>query len=381
MALPIIPFNKPHMAGKELDYITKAHLSGKLAGAGPYTKKCQTWLENNILCKKALLAHSCTTALEMCALLLSIKSGDEVILPSYTFVSTANAFVLRGAKPVFVDIRPDTLNLDESLVEAAITSKTKVIVAVHYAGVSCEMDAILAIAKQHNIFVVEDAAQGISSTYKGIPLGSMGNLGTLSFHEAKNIMSGEGGAVLINDEHMFERSEVLAEKGTNRGQFFRGMVNQYTWQDIGLSCLPGELIAAFLWAQLEAANSINQMRLTAWDNYKKLLLPLENKELLSCQNVPSHCMHNAHMFYVILPKNVQRQKVLNYLKENNIQALFHYVPLHSSPAGKKFARISGSMNITEDLSARLIRLPLFAGISLEEQEYVVQVLAKALTIK
>ncbi len=375
-----IPFNTPHMTGKELFYISKAHFGGKLAGDGPFTKRCHTWLEESVACQKALLTHSCTAALEMVAILLDIKPGDEVILPSYTFVSTANAFVLRGAVPVFVDIREDTLNIDENLIEAAITPKTVAIVVVHYAGVSCEMDTILDIATRHNLKVVEDAAQAIMSTYKGRMLGSIGDFATLSFHETKNIISGEGGALLVNKKENVLRSEIIREKGTDRSRFFRGQVDKYTWQDIGSSFLPGELIAAFLWAQLEEAEKINQARLKAWLTYHTLLEPLENAGIIRRQIIPSECEHNAHMCYIILAEHIDRQFVLNYLKENNILAVFHYVPLHSSPAGKKFGRCHGELNLTNNLSSRLIRLPFYTDITVEDQIRVIENLKLALQL-
>lgn len=374
-----IPFNHPHMTGKELEYITDAHSRGKLAGDGPYTKKCHQWLESNTKTKKALLTHSCTAALEMAALLLQIQPGDEVIMPSYTFVSTANAFVLRGAIPVFVDIRPDTLNIDENIIEAAITSKTRAIVPVHYAGVGCEMDTIMSIASRHNIAVVEDAAQGAMASYKNKPLGSIGDFGTLSFHETKNIISGEGGALLVNNEVFSQRAEIIREKGTDRSRFFRGEVDKYTWQEVGSSFLPSEIIAAFLWAQLEEAQKITQDRLNIWNNYQQLLSPFSEKGLLEQPTIPANCQHNAHMYYFILADGIDRQKVLNYFKQNNINPVFHYVPLHSSPAGQKYGRTHGKLNVTDDRSERLIRLPLWSGMSIEQQEYVAKVLKQALS--
>ncbi len=381
-ALPLeyalIPFNKPYMTGKELFYIAEAHFGGKLAGDGPFTQRCHGWLEKNIGCKKALLTHSCTAALEMTAILLDIQSGDEVIMPSYTFVSTANAFALRGGVPVFVDIREDTLNIDEKLIEAAITPKTKAIVVVHYAGVACEMDSIMEIAQRHNIKVIEDAAQGIMSTYKGRPLGSIGHLGALSFHETKNIISGEGGALLVNDVEVVQRSEIIREKGTDRSRFFRGQVDKYTWQDIGSSFLPGELIAAFLWAQLEEVERIQDMRLKAWITYDSLLELLEKEELLQRQKNLPYCQHNAHMYYVILPKHINREKVLLRLKEEGIYSVFHYVPLHSAPAGQRLGRTHGKLDVTNDLSSRLIRLPFYTNINIEQQQFVCETLQIAL---
>lgn len=374
-----IPFNRPYMTGKELSYIAEAHFNDMLAGDGPFTKRCHGWLEARTGTKKALLTHSCTAALEMAAILLDLQSGDEVIMPSYTFVSTANAFVLRGAVPVFVDIRPDTLNIDEALIEAAITPKTKAIVPVHYAGVACEMDVIMDIANRYGLMVVEDAAQGIMSTYKGRALGSIGHLGCLSFHETKNIISGEGGALLVNDAKLTHRAEIIREKGTDRSRFFRDEVDKYTWQEIGSSFLPGELIAAFLWAQFEEAESITYRRLTLWNNYHTALQPLEDKGLLIRPIIPAAFKHNAHLYYVVLDSRFDRQKVLNKLKEKGINALFHYIPLHSSPAGQRYGRISFGMKVTNYQSAQLIRLPLWIGLTIEQQKEVVFMLKEALT--
>lgn len=372
----IIPFNWPHMTGKELHYVAQAHNNGRLAGDGPFTKKCHGWLEDCIGCKKSLLTHSCTAALEMSALLLDIQPGDEIIMPSYTFVSTANAFVLRGGVPVFVDIRNDTLNLNENLIEAAITSKTRAIVPVHYAGVSCEMDRILEIARHHGLPVVEDAAQGLMSTYKGKPLGSLGSLGTLSFHETKNLISGEGGALLVNDETLVERAEVIREKGTNRSQFFRGQVDKYTWQEVGSSFLPGELVAAFLWGQLGDAEKITSNRLESWQTYHRILAPLEQNELLRRPVVPDHCSHNAHMYYVLVSPQVDRAKVLKRLKECGVDAVFHYIPLHSAPAGRKFSRTNGPLPVTDRVSDTLIRLPLWYDLEETAQEKVAEILSE-----
>ena len=369
-----IPFNRPHMTGKELYYIAQAHFNGSLAGDGPFTKRCHAWIEQSANCKKALLTHSCTAALEMCALLLDIREGDEIIMPSYTFVSTANAFVLRGGVPVFVDIREDTLNIDERLIEAAITPRTKAIAVVHYAGVSCEMDTIVAIARKHGLSVVEDAAQGVMSTYKGRALGSLGDLGAFSFHETKNVISGEGGALLVNDPEMVLRAEVIREKGTDRSRFFRGEVDKYTWQDVGSSFLPGELIAAFLWAQLEEAQSITQLRLESWQYYHGALEQLEFQGFIRRPIVPPDCKHNAHMYYVLLAPEVSRQDVLAALKSHQILSVFHYVPLHASPAGIRFGRVHGTMEQTDRQSERLIRLPLWVGITHQQQDAVVNVL-------
>ncbi|MGZ0017962.1 dTDP-4-amino-4,6-dideoxygalactose transaminase [Nitrosomonas sp. wSCUT-2] len=374
----MIPFNKPHMSGKELYYIADAHFHNILAGDGPYTKRCHQWLESHTGSAKVLLTHSCTAALEMSSLLLNIQPGDEVIMPSYTFVSTANAFVLRGGIPVFVDIRPDTLNIDENLIADAITERTKAIVPVHYAGVSCEMDAILPIAKQYNIKIVEDAAQGVMSTYKGRALGSIGDLGAYSFHETKNVISGEGGCILINDPSLSLQAEIIREKGTNRTQFFRGHVDKYTWQDVGSSFLPGELISAFLWAQLEVAEEITKQRIDIWNEYHQLLEPLENRGLLRRPIIPDHCQHNAHMYYILLPEHLPRDEILQKMKSRGIGAIFHYIPLHSSPAGKKFGRISGEMVNTDACAERVIRLPLWIGLDINQQQEIVTALEDAI---
>lgn len=372
-----IPFNWPYLTGKEMDYIAECHKNGKLAGDGPFTKKCHAWLEQQAGAPRVLLTHSCTAALEMAAILLDIAPGDEIIMPSFTFVSTANAFVLRGGVPVFVDIRNDTLNLDERLIEAAITPKTKAIVPVHYAGVSCDMDAITAIAKKHNLKIVADAAQGVMAHYKGRSLGALGDLVCYSFHETKNVISGEGGALLINNPDLAQRAEIIREKGTDRSRFFRGEVDKYTWQDIGSSFLPGELIAAFLWAQLQAADSITQQRIAIWNKYHARLKPLEDKGLLVRPIVPDECQHNAHMYYVLIAPHINRGKVLEYLKNANINAVFHYVPLHEAPAGKRFGRTHGSLEQTSVQAERLIRLPLWVGLSEAQQDYIVQQLEKA----
>jgi len=374
----MIPFNKPHMSGKELYYIADAHFHNILAGDGPYTKRCHQWLESHTGSAKVLLTHSCTAALEMSSLLLNIQPGDEIIMPSYTFVSTANAFVLRGGVPVFVDIRPDTLNIDENLIADAITERTKAIVPVHYAGVSCEMDTILPIAKQHNIKIVEDAAQGVMSTYKGRALGSIGDLGAYSFHETKNVISGEGGCILINDPSLSLQAEIIREKGTNRTQFFRGHVDKYTWQDVGSSFLPGELISAFLWAQLEVAEQITQQRIDIWNEYHRLLESLENRGLLRRPIIPDHCQHNAHMYYVLLSENLPRDEILQKMKSRGIGAIFHYIPLHSSPAGKKFGRASGELVNTDSCAERVIRLPLWIGLNFNQQQEIVIALEDAI---
>jgi dTDP-4-amino-4,6-dideoxygalactose transaminase len=366
----MIPFNKPYMTGKELYYIAESHFNGQLSGDGPFTKKCHTWLEEKTGTKKALLTHSCTAALEMAAILVDIQPGDEVIMPSYTFVSTANAFVLRGGVPVFVDIRKDTLNIDETLIEAAITSRTKAIVPVHYAGVACEMDAIMDIANRHNLLVIEDAAQAIMSTYKGRALGAIGHLGCYSFHETKNVISGEGGALLINDERFVERAEIIREKGTNRSRFFRGQVDKYTWCDIGSSFLPGELIAAFLWAQLQEANEIMRQRLDIWSRYNSMLANLEEEGYLRRPTLPENCQHNAHMYYVLISDKFDRRAILDEFKRNDIGAVFHYVPLHSSQAGLEYGRTHGNLTETNFLAEHLVRLPLWIGINFGHQNRV-----------
>jgi dTDP-4-amino-4,6-dideoxygalactose transaminase len=375
MATVHIPFNKPYMTGKELWYISQAHAVGHLAGDGQFTRKCNAWLEQRIGAKKALLTHSCTAALEMTAILAGVGPGDEVILPSYTFVSTANAFVLRGATPVFVDVRADTLNIDETKVEAAITSRTKAIAVVHYAGVACEMDAIMAIAHRHGLIVVEDAAQGIMSSYRGRPLGSIGHLAALSFHETKNIISGEGGALLVNDERFVERAEMVREKGTNRSQFFRGQVDKYTWVDIGSSYLPGEIVAAFLWAQMEEADAINARRLDIWRTYHHGLADAEALGKLRRPTVPAGCTHNAHMYYVLLPDLAARTSFIERLRSRSIHAVFHYVPLHSSPYGRTVGRAVGELPVTDAAGDRLVRLPLWLGIEEHQRDVVDAVLA------
>ncbi len=344
-------------------YVQEAVGSGHLSGDGLFTKRCHEWIERRTGAIKALLTHSCTGALEMAAILAGVGPGDEVIMPSYTFVSTANAFVLRGATPVFVDIRADTLNMDENRVEAALTPRTRAIAPVHYAGVGCEMDAITDIAQRHGLVVVEDAAQGIGATYRGRALGAIGQLGCLSFHETKNIVSGEGGALLINDERLIERAEIIREKGTNRSQFFRGEVDKYTWVDIGSSYLPSDIIAAFLWAQLERSEAINAERLAIWHRYHERFADLERRERVRRPILPVETCHNAHMYYLLLPDLDSRTRVLGALKEQGIGAVFHYVPLHSAPAGLKYGRVSGSMSVTDDIANRLVRLPLWPGMA------------------
>ncbi|UVM46274.1 dTDP-4-amino-4,6-dideoxygalactose transaminase [Pseudomonas brassicacearum] len=373
-----IQFNRPFMTGKELHYIAEAKSGNMLAGDGPFTKRCHEWLESRSGCDTALLTHSCTAALEMAALLLNIEPGDEVIMPSYTFVSTANAFVLRGGVPVFIDIREDTLNLDESLIESAITARTRAIVPVHYAGVACEMDTIMDIAKRHDLRVVEDAAQGVMATYKGRALGSIGDLGAYSFHETKNVISGEGGALLVNESSLALRAEIIREKGTDRSRFFRGEVDKYTWQEVGSSFLPGELIAAFLWAQFEEAERITHERLEIWQRYHELLEPLEADGLLRRPIVPEECQHNAHMYYVLLAPGLDRQHVLGEFKKHDISSVFHYVPLHSSPGGKRYGRAHGALEVTDRQSERLVRLPLWIGLSAEQQQRIVKVLTETI---
>lgn len=370
-----IPFNKPYMTGKELWNIAQAHASGHLAGDGGFTKKCSAWLEQRIGCQKALLTHSCTAALEIAAMLADVGPGDEVIMPSYTFVSTANAFVLRGAKVVFVDIRPDTMNIDETKIEAAITERTKVIVPVHYAGMSCEMDTIMEIARRHQLLVIEDAAQGIMSSYKGRPLGSIGHLAALSFHETKNIIAGEGGALLINDPRFLHRAEIIREKGTNRSQFFRGQVDKYTWVDVGSSYLPGEIVAAFLWAQMEEADAINRRRLDIWANYHQWFASLEKAEKLRRPTVPRECTHNAHMYYILLPTLEVRTRVIERLKTRGIQTVFHYIPLHSAPVGRELGRTPSPMTHTDMAGECLLRLPLWLGLEEQLAEVIAEIVS------
>lgn len=373
-----IEFNRPYMTGKELYYIAQAHFGHIFSGDGPFTKKCHRWLEETTDCSKALLTHSCTAALEMSAILADVRPGDEIIMPSYTFVSTANAFVLRGGTPVFVDIRPDTLCIDETKIEAAITRQTKAIVPVHYAGVGCEMDVINDIAEQSGALVIEDAAQGILARYKGKPLGSIGDLGTLSFHETKNVISGEGGALLVNNKSMIQQAEIIREKGTDRSRFFRGEVDKYTWQEPGSSFLPGDLTAAFLWAQLEEAQQITHKRIEMWQIYHHLLATMENEELLRRPIIPESCQHNGHMYYVILSKNIDRDMIIRDMNSAGIYPVFHYVPLHSSPAGEKYGRVAGDLSVTDALSSRLLRLPLWMGLQESQQVHVVEQLNNAI---
>ncbi len=361
-----IPFNKPFIVGKELYNIAQAVLESHLSGDGLFTEQCHKWFESHLGCLKALLTHSCTGALEMAAMLCDIESGDEIIMPSFTFVSTANAFVLRGGIPVFVDIRKDTLNIDETLIEQAVTSRTKAIVPVHYAGVPCAMDEIMDIAKRHDLFVIEDAAQALLSTYKNRYLGTIGHLGCLSFHETKNIISGEGGALLINDEKFIERAEIIWEKGTNRKQFFRGETDKYTWVDIGSSFLPSELVGAFLYAQLEEAEKIINARNRIFEQYISFLHPLEEKGIIRLPSSESGNNGNGHIFYIITRSLEERNQLIDYLKQNNIMAAFHYVPLHASPAGIKHSRTASTMRVTDDLSDRVLRLPIYYEMKSED---------------
>jgi dTDP-4-amino-4,6-dideoxygalactose transaminase len=373
-----IPFNRPFVVGREFEYIREAISAWHLSGNGAFTKRCHSWLEERVGCCKAFLTHSCTAALEMTAILAGIQPGDEVIMPSFTFVSTANAFVLHRAVPVFVEIRADTLNLDESKIEAAITSRTKAIVAVHYAGVGCEMDALMAIAERHNLLVIEDAAQGLMSTYKHHPLGSIGHLGAISFHETKNVMCGEGGALLINHPRWLERAEIIWEKGTNRGPFFRGEVDKYSWVDVGSSFLPSEINAAFLWAQLEEAESITQRRLRIWEQYHEGFAQLEVQGKVHRPLVPSECRHNAHLYYLLMGDLSARMTLLERLKARGVNAVFHYVPLHSSPAGKRYGRAHGDLSRTEAVSDRLVRLPLWIEMADEDVVQVIRAVYEAL---
>lgn len=371
----MIPFNKHPFVGNEEKYILESVNSKKISGDGEFTQKCHKWFEDNLQCKKALLTTSCTHALEMAAILLDIKDGDEVIMPSYTFVSTANAFTLRGAKIVFVDIRPDTMNIDETKIEEAITNKTKVIVPVHYAGVGCEMDTIMSLADKYNLFVVEDAAQGMMSSYKDKALGTIGHLGTYSFHETKNYTSaGEGGLLIINDDRFKERAEIIREKGTNRSQFFRGMVDKYSWVDIGSSYLINDVSAAYLFAQLENSKKINDNRLKIWKTYFNGLTNLADRDFIKLPHIPKETIHNAHMFYIKVENFDERTALLTYLNENGINAVFHYIPLHSSVAGKRFGKYIGEDKYTTNESERLIRLPLFYGLEESDVSYVISTL-------
>lgn len=367
----MIPFNIPPYVGKELEYIKEAiEKNHKICGDGFFTKKCSEWMENKFNVKKVLLTTSCTHATEMTAILTDIKEGDEVIAPSFTFVSTVNPFVLRGAKIVFIDINPKTMNMDENLIEDAITEKTKAILPVHYAGVACNMDRIMEIAKKHNLIVIEDAAQGVMSEYKGKPLGTIGEYGCFSFHETKNYSMGEGGALLINNKENVEKAEIIREKGTNRSRFFRGQVDKYTWVDKGSSYLPSELNAAYLYAQLENADLIYNDRMNTWNKYKELLQELADKNLIELQYIPEDCKHNAHMFYIKCKDLDERTSLIDFLKENNINAVFHYIPLHSAEAGLKFGRFHGEDKYTTKESERLLRLPFYYGLKEENVKYI-----------
>ena len=367
----MIPFNIPPFTGKEMDYIRQAVENQKICGDGPYTKKCSEWIEQKTGTAKCLLTTSCTHATELAALLADVKEGDEVIMPAYTFVSTADAFVLRGAKPVFVDIRPDTMNIDETLIEDAITPHTKAIVPVHYAGVACEMDTIMDIAKHHHLLVIEDAAQGIMSTYKGQALGAIGDFGCFSFHETKNYSMGEGGALLIKDPKYVEEAEIIREKGTNRSKFYRGQIDKYTWVNYGSSYLPSDMNAAYLWAQLELADQINEKRLSLWNHYRELLTPLKEQGYIELPTVPEGCVHNAHMFYIKAKDLEERTRLIDFLKKNEIWSVFHYIPLHTAPAGMKFGEFHGEDRYTTKESERLCRLPMYYSLELDQVDYIV----------
>lgn len=368
----MISFNIPPYTGKEFDYMHEAVENMKICGDGPFTKKCDEWMEKRFKAKKVMLTTSGSSALDMAAMLCGIQPGDEVILPSFTFSSTANSFVLAGAKLVFVDIRPDTMNIDEKKIEAAITERTRVICPVHYAGVACEMDTIMDIARRHNLLVVEDAAQGVMSTYKGKALGTIGDFGCYSFHETKNYSMGEGGAIVINNEKYIEKAEILREKGTNRSQFFRGQVAKYNWVDFGDSYLASDLNAAYLWAQLEMADDINNNRLATWNTYYKAFKPLEDKSIITLPTIPGGCVHNAHMFYIKCKDLDTRQSYIKFMKGNNILCVFHYVPLHSAPAGLKFGRFVGEDEHTTPDSDRLVRLPMYYNIAKEDLDKVIE---------
>lgn len=368
----MINFNVPPYTGKEVEYMKEAIENQKICGDGPFTKKCNEWIEEKTGAAKCLLTTSCTHATEMAAFLADIKEGDEVILPSYTFVSTANAFVLRGAKAVFVDIRPDTMNIDEKLIEDAITERTRAIAPVHYAGVGCEMDEIMDIAKRHNLAVIEDAAQGIMAAYKGKALGTFGEFGCFSFHETKNFSMGEGGALLIRDKENIEAAEILREKGTDRSKYYRGQVDKYRWQNYGSSYLPSDMNAAYLYAQLELAQEITQARLARWEQYKELFTPLEKEGKIELPFIPEHCTHNAHMFYIKTKDMDERSRLIEYLKKKEILSVFHYIPLHSAPAGIKYGRFHGEDKYTTKESERILRLPMFYKLTADEVEYITE---------
>lgn len=371
METTMINFNVPPYTGKEIEYIKQAVENQKICGDGPFTKKCNEWIEKKTGTAKCLLTPSCTQATELAALLADIKEGDEIIMPAYTFVSTADAFVLRGAKPVFVDIRPDTMNIDETKIEAAITDRTRAIVPVHYAGVACEMDTIMDIANRHHLFVIEDAAQGIMASYKGKALGAIGDFGCYSFHETKNLSMGEGGAILIKDAKYIEDAEIIREKGTNRSKYFRGQIDKYTWVNYGSSYLPSDMNAAYLWAQLELAQKITDVRLARWNQYNELLQPLKQRGILELPTVPEGCIHNAHMYYIKTKNIEERTRLIDFLKENGILAVFHYIPLHTAPAGIRFGEFRGEDVYTTKESERLLRLPMFYTLTEAEVEYIV----------
>ena len=358
----MIPFNRPYVTGREFHYVSEAIAAGHLSGNGDFSRRCNRWLEGATGCAASLLTHSCTGALEMAVMLSGIEWDDEVIMPSYTFVSTANAVVLRGGVPVFVEIRSDTLNIDETAIEAAITPRTKAILAVHYAGVGCEMDAIMDIAARHDLAVIEDAAQALGATYRDRPLGGLGHLGAVSFHETKNVISGEGGALLVNEERHVERAQVIHDKGTDRARFWRGEVDKYTWRDIGSSFLMSEINAAFLWAQLESAGEITAARMALWKRYHEAFAELETEDSVRRPSVPPHCRHNAHMYYLLVARPALRDPLLDELERRGVNSVFHYVPLHSSPAGRRFGRADRDLDVTDAVSASIIRLPLWVGM-------------------
>lgn len=366
----MINFNVPLSVGTELNYISEAIAAHKICGDGDFTRRCSQWFEEKMCIPKCLLTPSCTHALEMAALLIDIQPGDEVIMPAFTFVSTADAFVMRGAKIVFVDIRPDTMNIDENLIESAITERTKAIVPVHYAGVSCEMDKIMALAEKYNLYVVEDAAQGVGSTYNGHSLGTIGDLGCYSFHETKNVSMGEGGALLLNHSKYIEMAEIIREKGTDRSKFFRGQVDKYTWVEKGSSYLPSDINAAYLWAQLEKFDEIAEQRMNCWNAYYALLQPLAQSGMIELPNIPGNCKHNAHMFYIKVSNLEERSQLIGYLKDNEIMAVFHYIPLHTAPAGQKYGLFAGKDRYTTKESERLLRLPMYYGLQETDIEYI-----------
>ena len=376
----MIPFNRPYVTGREFHYVNAAIEAGHLSGNGDFTRKCNGWLERTTGCAASLLTHSCTGALEMAVILSEIEAGDEVIMPSYTFVSTANAVVLRGGVPVFVEIRGDTLNIDETAIEAAVTPRTKAILVVHYAGVGCEMDAIMDIAGRHDLAVIEDAAQALGATYRERPLGSLGQLGAVSFHETKNVISGEGGALLVNAERHLERAQVIHDKGTDRARFWRGEVDKYTWRDIGSSFLLSEINAAFLWAQLESASEITAERVRLWEHYHEAFAELELDRAVTRPTVPPHCRHNAHMYYLLVSRPELRDPLLEQLERRGVNSVFHYVPLHSSPAGRRFGRAHGDLGVTDTVSASIIRLPLWVGMTQQTVERVADQVHESLKV-